>query len=124
MALMFVCPLVAQALLVAGAPFAIEGDGLLIDGRRLIGQAGRLYSFKSAASADKWAAAVKGRGQGEAARLAAMTPAAAQAFRARREELLTARIVRMLVNAAASDADKAAAMREEAEYCTVKWAAP
>lgn len=118
----YVGPMRAQAAIVAGGSVVLSGAGLLIDGKRLIGPAGKVYAFKSTASAAVWVDNARGAGLREAALISTIAPETAAAWKAKKREKL-ALIASRLVDAAARQADekKRAALIAESSYCLAKW---
>jgi hypothetical protein len=119
----YIGPMRAQAALMAGAWYRVQGSALLIEGARLVGPAGKVYAFASEATAEKWAENAAGAGQREAAIIAGLDADAAAAWKARKRAKLAV-IAGRLVDAAARqhDAAKRAALLAESDLCLSKWA--
>lgn len=119
----YVGPVCAQALLTDGAAWSVAGSGLLVAGKRLIGPAGKVFVFASSETAARWVDNAKNIGIQERALIAAIDPAAAEIWKAKKREKLAV-IAARVVSAAArtADADKRAALIAEAGYLLGKWA--
>lgn len=119
----YIGPCMAQAALAAGAAWSVDGSALVIDGKRLIGPAGKVYAFASAATAEKWALSAALVPVREAQIIASIPQATAEAWKATKRTRLEV-IAAQVVSAAAktADADKRAALIEEAGYLLGKWA--
>lgn len=119
----YIGPVSAQLAMVRGALAVYDGGGLLVGGARLIGPAGKVFSFSTAGAADMWAAINKARGVREAELLAGMDAAAAVVYRARKAEALE-KVAAAVVNAAGKVADAAikAALLAESNFLLMKWA--
>lgn len=79
-------PVMAQAELVDGAGWEMGGGTVLIDGKRLIGPAGKTYVFASPATAARWIESTRYIGQRERDLIAAIDPAAAALWKARKRK--------------------------------------
>lgn len=119
----YIGPCMAQAALAAGADWRVSGSELVIDGKRLIGPAGKVYAFASAATAEKWAVSAALVPVREAQIIASLPAATAEAWKAAKRTRLEV-IAAQVVSAAArtADADKRAALIAEAGYLLGKWA--
>lgn len=120
----FVCPMMGQALLTDGAGWAVDGHNLLIDGARLIGQAGKVFEFATPENAARWVENARTIGLRERALMLEIDPAAAALWKERKRAKL-AKIAGYVVNAAIrqSDGGRRAALLAEAGYCLTKWGA-
>lgn len=120
----YIGPCMAQAALAAGAAWYVSGSALVIDGKRLIGPAGKVYAFASEATAEKWALSAALVPVREAQIIASIPHATAEAWKATKRTRLEV-IAAQVVSAAAktADADKRAALIAEAGYLLGKWAA-
>lgn len=117
----YIGPVMAQAALADGAAARASGSGLLIGGKRLIGPAGKVYAFKSPASAATWAENAKGA-ELRARALVAGDPVKLAAFIERKRAALA--VIADRVTAAAlkvPDDGRRAALLAEAGFCLVKW---
>lgn len=119
----YIGPCMAQAALAAGAVWYVSGSALVIDGKRLIGPAGKVYQFASEATAEKWALSAALVPVREAQIIASIPQATAEAWKATKRTRLEV-IAAQVVSAAArtADADKRAALIAEAGYLLGKWA--
>lgn len=118
----YIGPVMAQAALVAGAAWEYRAGGLLIDGKQLIGPAGKVFKFASAETAARWVEAQQYIGGKERDLLNTINPAAAALWKARKREKLEI-IAARVVDAAArmSDAGKRAALVAESGFLLSKW---
>lgn len=118
----FIGPVMAQAALVAGAAWEMDGGAVLIDGKRLIGPAGKVYAFSSPASAARWIEAQQYIGGKERDLLDSINPAAAALWKERKRAKLAV-IAGRVIEAAArtADAGKRAALVAEAGFLLSKW---
>lgn len=119
----YIGPCMAQAALAGGAAWYVSGSALVIDGKRLIGPAGKVYAFASAATAEKWALSAALVPVREAQIIASIPQATAEAWKAAKRtrlEVVAARVVSAA--AKTDDADKRAALIAEAGYLLGKWA--
>lgn len=119
----YIGPVMAQAALAGGAAWAVDGSALVIDGRRLIGPAGKVYVFASAETAEKWALAAAAVPVREAQIIGGLLPEVAARWKAAKREKLAVIALRV-VNAAArlADMEKQAALIAEADFLLAKWA--
>lgn len=119
----YIGPCMAQAALAAGAAWSVDGSALVIDGKRLIGPAGKVYAFASAATAEKWALSAALVPVREAQVIASIPQATAEAWKATKRTRLEV-IAAQVVSAAArmADSEKRAALIAEAGYLLGKWA--
>lgn len=117
-------PMSAQAALVGGAVWRVSGSRLIVAGKVLIGPAGKVYAFASAATAARWAENAAGAGVREAQIIAGMDAAKRAAWVEKKRGKL-ATVAGRLVAAAAKQADaaKRAALLAESDYCLAKWGA-
>lgn len=118
----YVGPCMAQAALAGGAAWSVVGSALVVDGRRLIGPAGKVYAFASAETAERWALSAAIVPVRESQIIASLAPSVAEAWKAAKRtrlEIVAARVV----NAAAmtADSEKRAALIAEAGYLLGKW---
>jgi len=120
----YVCPMMAQAALADGVPWALAGSGVQIGGALLIGPAGKLFAFASPETAERWVENARVVGLAERALMATIEPATAAAWKAKKREKLAV-IAGRVVNAAArqGDALRRAALLAEADFALAKWAA-
>lgn len=120
----YIGPLSAQAALVGGAVWRVSGSRLVIAGKVLIGPAGKVYAFASAATAARWAENAAGAGQREAQIIAGMDAAKRAAWVEKKRGKL-ATVAGRLVAAAAKQSDEAkrAALLADSDYCLAKWGA-
>lgn len=118
----YIGPMSAQAALVGGAVWRVSGSRLVIAGKVLIGPAGKVYAFASAATAARWAENAAGAGQREAQIIAGMDAAKRAAWVEKKRGKL-ATVAGRLVAAAAKQSDEAkrAALLAESDYCLAKW---
>lgn len=118
----YICPLMAQAALADGAAWGMVGDGVQIDGRRLIGPAGKLYVFVSPETAARWVENARIVGMAERALMESIPAATAAGWKAKKREKL-AIIAGRLVGSALrqGDALRRAAMLAEADFALAKW---
>lgn len=119
----YIGPCMAQAALAGGAAWYVSGSALVIDGKRLIGPAGKVYEFASEATAEKWALSAALVPVREAQIIASIPQATAEAWKAAKRtrlEVVAARVVSAA--AKTDDADKRAALIAEAGYLLGKWA--
>lgn len=118
----YIGPVSAQAALVDGAAWAYDAGGLLVDGKRLIGPAGKVFAFTTAESAAKWAEITRTLGQRERAIAIGLPGGAAEVFKAGKRVKLAV-IAARLVDRAARIPDEArrAALVAEAGFCLAKW---
>lgn len=116
--------MMAQAALADGVQWALEGSGVKIGGALLIGPAGKLFSFASPETAARWVENARVVGLAERELMAAIEPATAAAWKAKKREKLAV-IAGRVVNAAArqGDALRRAALLAEADFALAKWAA-
>lgn len=118
----YICPMQAQAALAGGAAWVVEGDAMRIAGKRLIGPAGKVYAFASAATAQTWAQAAALVPVREAQIIAGLPVEVAEAWKARKREKLAVNAERLVTAASRqSDDRKRAALLAEADYCLTKW---
>lgn len=118
----YIGPCMAQAALAAGAAWSVVGSALVIDGKRLIGPAGKVYAFANKTTAEKWALSAALVPVREAQIVAGLPAATAEAWKAAKRtrlEVIAARVVGAAAKTA--DADKRAALIEEAGYLLGKW---
>jgi len=119
----YICPVMAQAAVVDGKSIEIAGSSLVIDGRILIGPAGKVFAFGSPVSALKWVEVTRNIGVRERAIAASMPADARSIFVERKAEKLALIAARLIAAAAkVTDAGKRAALVAESEYCLSKWA--
>lgn len=119
----YICPVMAQAAVVDGKSIEIKGGSLVIDGRVLIGPAGKVFAFSSPTSALKWIETTRNIGVRERQIAAAMPDDARAVFVERKSEKLLVIAGRLIAAAAkVTDAEKRAALVAESEYCLTKWA--
>lgn len=119
----YIGPMTAQRLLTDGAAWSVAGSALLVGGKRLIGPAGKTFVFASPENAARWVDNAKNIGTRERALIAAIDPAAAAIWKARKREKLAVIAGRVLEAAARQhDAAKRAALVAESDYCLSKWA--
>jgi hypothetical protein len=118
----YIGPVMAQAALVAGAAWEMDGGAVLIDGRRLIGPAGKVYAFSSPESAARWIEAQQYIGGKERDLLDNINPAAAALWKERKRAKLVV-IAGRVIEAAArtADAGKRAALVAESDFLLSKW---
>lgn len=118
----YICPVMAQAALVGGIGWQMEGDGLAVGGRRLIGPAGKVFAFASPATAARWIESTRYIGERERDLIAAIDPVPAALWKARKREKLAV-IAARVIGAAARTADdaKRAALIAEADFLLNKW---
>lgn len=119
----YIGPCMAQAALAAGEAWYVSGSALVIDGKRLIGPAGKVYAFASEETAEKWALSAALVPVREAQIIASIPQATAEAWKAAKRTRLEV-IAAQVVSAAAKtdDDDKRAALVAEAGYLLGKWA--
>lgn len=116
----YVCPVTARDLLVCGAPVVFERGTLTIAGRVLMGIAGKVYEFRSEASAAEWCNVAAQMRRRECDLLAGADYA--QAWRERKRRRLSLLASQCLENALVQeDAAKRAALVDEALTCGGKW---
>lgn len=115
-------PMLAQLALTDGAAWSMRGAALVVDGKLLIGPAGKVYAFASAGTAARWAINAKGAGEREAVIIAGLDVDLREAWKARKRAKLAV-IAGRLADAAAkqTDAEKRAALIAESDYCLSKW---
>lgn len=118
----YIAPMMAQAALVGGAAWVVSGSGLIVDGRWLIGPAGKLFDFASRDSAARWVENAKGIGAREAVMRATLPGPALASWAVKKREKLAV-IAARVVAAAAKQGDEAkrAALLAESDYCLTKW---
>ena len=118
----YIAPCMAQAALAAGASWSVSGSALVVAGKRLIGPAGKIYSFVSVETAEKWAINAGVIGLRESQLMATLDPVTAAAWKAKKR-LKLAVVASRLVAAAAKQMDSAkrAALVAESDYCLSKW---
>lgn len=120
----YIGPMSAQAALVAGEPWRVSVSGLIVARRLLIGPAGKVYAFASAATAARWAENAAGAGLREAQIIAGMDADRAAAWVEKKRGRLAVVAGRLVAAAAKqSDAAKRAALLAESDYCLAKWGA-
>lgn len=119
----YIGPCMAQAALAGGAAWSVVGSALVVDGRRLIGPAGKVYAFASSQTAEKWAINAGVIGRREVDLLASIDSSVAENWKAGKRARL-ALVAALLVDAALLQADSAkrAALIAESTYCLSKWA--
>ena len=118
----YICPMRAQAEIVGGAAWWFDDGRLIVGGRVLIGQAGKVFAFASSETAARWVENAKNIGAREAAlRVTLAIPALASWAAKKREKLAV--IAGRVVAAAAKQGDEAkrAALLAESDYCLSKW---
>ena len=115
-------PCMARAALAGGATWSVVGSALVVDGRRLIGPAGKVYAFASHKTAEKWAINAGVIGRREVDLLASIDSSVAENWKAGKRARL-ALVAALLVDAALLQADSAkrAALIAESTYCLSKW---
>lgn len=120
----YIGPAMAQAALAGGAAWEFVAGELRIDGRRLIGPAGRVYSFASGETAARWAENAALASVRELRAVSGLSGEQAAKWKAEKRARLEV-IAERVVSAAAktADADKRAALIAEAGYLLGKWAA-
>ncbi|MBS1188797.1 MAG: hypothetical protein H6R10_589 [Rhodocyclaceae bacterium] len=84
----YVGPVMAQAALVEGKDAIAARGRLYVDGRALIGPAGKTFEFKSAESAALWASINKQRGERERELIATIGAENVAVYRARKRGAL------------------------------------
>lgn len=118
----YIGPMMAQRLLTDGAAWAVSGSGLTVAGKVLIGPAGKTFAFAAPGNAALWVENARNIGTRERATIAAIDPAAAIIWKARKREKLAVIAGRVIEAAARQhDAAKRAALIAEADYCLTKW---
>lgn len=117
-----VAPMRAQAALVAGAAWSVEGSRLFIGGALLIGPAGKVFAFRSAETAARWVDNASNIGAREVELIAAIAPEAAALWKAKKRVKLAV-IAGRLVEAAGRthDTAKRAALLADSDYALSKW---
>ena len=121
-AVVCIAPMRAQAALVAGEPWSVDGSRLFIGGALLIGPAGKVFCFSSPETAARWVDNARNIGEREAALIATIAPEAAAIWKAKKRVKLAV-IAGRLVAAAGRchDAAKRAALLAESDYALSKW---
>lgn len=120
----FICPMCAQLSLLRGAAWGFSAGALDIGGALLMGRAGGVFAFASAATAARWVQINKDRAAAELSAVAAMTATEGAAWRAGRAGLLQVYAAQVVSRAAGvADADKRAALVAESNYALLKWGA-
>ncbi len=119
----YICPMRAQAEIVAGAAWWFDDGRLIVGGRVLIGQAGKVFAFASLETAARWVENAKNIGAREAALRASLPVPVLASWSAKKREKL-AIVAGRVVAAAAKQGDEAKreALIAEADYCLSKWA--
>lgn len=118
----YIGPVSGQAALIAGAESWAQGSALVIEGKKLIGPAGKVYAFASMQSMEIWRDNAIASGVRQAAIIAALSADKAAAWKAKKRAKL-AIVAGRVVNAAAvqKDRGKRAALLAESNYCLSKW---
>jgi hypothetical protein len=118
----YIGPVMAQAALVAGGAVEIDGGCLKVNGKVLIGPAGKVYEFSSDITAATWAENTLSAGAAELDIYAAMPADRRSAWRDGKRQKLAV-IAGRVVDAAARTADiqKQKALIKEADFCLTKW---
>jgi hypothetical protein len=113
----------AQAALVAGAQWYVDGSRMFIDGALLIGPAGKVFCFSSPETAARWVDNARNIGTREALLIQAIAPEASAIWKAKKRVKLAV-IAGRLVEAAGRchDAGKRAALLADSDYALNKWA--
>ena len=120
---LYICPMKAQAGLAAGGWSRVRGSGLLVNGRWLMGQAGKVYHFASEATAQRWAENAAAVASREAQLIAALPVEKAAAWKAKKREKLAVIAARVVAAAARQeDEAKRAALLAESGHCLNRWA--
>jgi hypothetical protein len=111
-----ICPMQAQAALLAGAAWALSAEGLDIGGCVLVGLSGRPMKFRSEQTAAAYVETVVIRAAGEAGCVAALPEWARAKWAARKVESLNAYAGRVWNAAArlANESPERAALEQEA----------
>lgn len=118
----YVAPMMAQEALANGAGWSLSGSVLKIDGKILIGPAGKVYAFSSADSASRWIEHTRAAGIRQYFVVGAMSLMEAEKWKAAKRAKLAV-VAGQLVNAAAKmgDAARRAALVAESDFCLAKW---
>lgn len=118
----FVGPMRAQAALVNGAAWSVDGSALIVGGAVLIGPAGKVFAFASAANAGRWVENARNIGAREIALRGSLAAPVLASWAAKKREKLAV-IAGRVADAAARqhDAAKRAALVAESDYCLSKW---
>lgn len=118
----FIGPMRAQAALVNGAAWVVHGSALIVGGAVLIGPAGKVFAFASAANAGRWVENAKNIGAREIALRGSLAGPVLASWAAKKREKLAV-IAGRVVAAAAKQGDEAkrAALLAESDYCLTKW---
>ena len=118
----FIGPVSAAVALARGDTAEFSADGLRVGGALLIGPAGKVYAFQSAATAARWVELNRGRPGREWALIAGLDAQRSAVAKERKAATLAA-IAGQVVSAAGrcGDPARAAALIAESNFCLNKW---
>lgn len=122
----YVGPVSAQRMLLRGFPVEVGGDSgahwVRVGSRKLIGPAGKVFSFRSLDSAAVWLS-INAQLAAREKLISETMPEISRAFWYEKKRVQMVRIVGAVVNAAARcrDASIQGALIAESNFCAAKW---
>ena len=121
----YVCDKAAAVLLLRGVAWSFDGGALRVGGAALVGSAGGVYRFGSAATAGRWVAESVGKLRADLVAYCGLSSADSAAWLGAVNAGLAAYAGRLVNNAAKQlHAGRRAALLAEAALCDGLWGAP
>ena len=119
----YIAPMMAQAALHAGAPSHLgDSSFLIVNGRVLIGIAGKAYQFASEETAAVWVERTRAAAVGEYFTRLNLSPEALAAWKAKKRAEMAKRAAQAVGHALRQqDARIRAALIAESSFCLEKW---